>query len=94
MSVLKNISWLILLLLSACQSAPEKSIDSRENKTDILEKRSDLSDCSEPRPEICTMIYRPVCGFDKNDQSKTYSSDCTACSDAEVIGYRKGECLH
>jgi len=94
MKLMRNIPWLILLLLSACQSAPEKQADALEKQTDVSEKRSDLSYCSEPRPQICTMIYRPVCGFDKADQSKTYASDCTACSDSEVVAYRKGECLN
>jgi len=85
MKLMKNIPWLILLLLSACQSTPEK-------RANLPEKRIDLSYCSEPRPQICTMIYKPVCGFDTNDQPKTYASDCTACSDAEVVAYRKGEC--
>jgi len=94
MKLMKNIPWLMLLLLSACQSTPEKHVGALENRTEVPEKRSDLSYCSEPRPQICTMIYKPVCGFDKNDQSKTYASDCTACSDSEVVAYRKGECLN
>jgi len=94
MKLMKNIPWLMLLLLSACQSAPEKQVDVLEKQTELAEKRSDLSYCSEPRPQICTMIYRPVCGFDKAGQSKTYASDCTACSDAEVVAYQKGECLN
>jgi hypothetical protein len=94
MKLMKNILWLMLLLLSACQSVLEKHVDALENRTEVPEKHSNLSYCSELRPQICTMIYKPVCGFDKNDQSKTYASDCTACSDSEVVAYRKGECLN
>jgi len=48
--------------------------------------------CTDPRPQVCTMDYRPVCGERKDGSRKTYSNGCTACSDHEVIGYIEGEC--
>jgi len=39
------------------------------------------------KPEICTMIYDPVCGCD----NKTYSSACTAHGSGVNVQY-KGEC--
>ncbi|MCK5122521.1 MAG: DUF4136 domain-containing protein [Methylococcales bacterium] len=48
--------------------------------------------CSDPRPEICTMDYQPVCGFDLDNNIKTYSNACTACSDKEVVKYIKNKC--
>jgi hypothetical protein len=57
--------------------------------------KDDLTECTEPRPEICTMDYTPVCGRQRvsgEEQWKTYSSACTACSDSTVIGYVKGAC--
>ncbi|MBV1916254.1 MAG: hypothetical protein KUG72_12770 [Pseudomonadales bacterium] len=48
--------------------------------------------CNDPRPQICTMIYQPVCGTLEGGSQKTYASDCTACSDTKVIGYQKNEC--
>jgi len=54
-----------------------------------------LTMCPEPRPEICTMDYTPVCGrqqLDGVEQWKTYSNACTACSDDTVAGYRKDAC--
>ena len=48
--------------------------------------------CSGPRPEICTMDYQPVCGFNLDNSSKTYSNACTACSDKEAVKYIKNKC--
>lgn len=48
--------------------------------------------CPEPRPEMCAMDYRPVCAQLKDDQFKTYSNGCSACSDAKVVGYRQSAC--
>ena len=68
----------ISVLLSACQSTPEKS--------------SQLIDCPSERPEVCTMIYDPVCAVDNTGKSATFSSACTACSHQEHVGYELGEC--
>jgi hypothetical protein len=48
--------------------------------------------CTDPRPELCTMNYLPVCGARIDHTSKTYSNGCSACSDAEVVGYIAGKC--
>ena len=51
--------------------------------------------CTEPRPEVCTMDYTPVCGLRNvagEEEWKTYSNACSACSDPIVSGYRKGTC--
>lgn len=56
---------------------------------------SDITLCTEPRPEICTMDYTPVCGLrnvDGKEEWKTYSNACSACSDATVTGYKKDAC--
>ena len=52
----------------------------------------DLVICTEPRPQICTMDYKPVCGQLQDGSFKTYSNGCGSCSDPEVVGYREGEC--
>ncbi len=49
--------------------------------------------CSEPRPEVCTREYAPVCGYKSDGKSKTYSNGCTSCTEKEIIGYKNGECL-
>ena len=51
--------------------------------------------CTEPRPEVCTMDYTPVCGLRNiagKEEWKTYSNACSACSDPAVTGYRKDAC--
>ncbi len=68
----------IVLLVSGCQSSSAQI----ENKLV----------CKDPRPEICTMNYLPVCGFDSSNSAKTYSNACGACSDKNVDSYIEGEC--
>lgn len=48
--------------------------------------------CTEPRPELCTQDYRPVCAVLKEGGFKTYSNGCNACSDPSVTEYRDGAC--
>ena len=78
MSIRNSVSVVLLVLVTACQSMPERP--------------SDLVDCPKVRPQVCTMIYAPVCAMEENGQFTSYSSDCTACSHKEVIGYQPGVC--
>jgi hypothetical protein len=48
--------------------------------------------CEEPRPQVCTMEYRPVCANLSDGGVKTYASGCTACSDARVVSWVEDEC--
>ncbi len=68
----------MMVLVSACQSAPERP--------------GDLIDCPGARPQVCSMIYEPVCAIDKEGKFTTYSSGCTACSHEDVIGYQQEMC--
>ena len=52
----------------------------------------DLTSCPEPRPEICTMDYTPVCARHTDGSFKTYSNGCTACTNPSVEGYVEGAC--
>ena len=62
-----------------------------------------LIQCTNPRPEMCTMDYRPVCGIRDtgvrcvttpcdSTELMTYGNGCQACGDAAVIGYSEGAC--
>ncbi len=59
--------------------------------------------CTDPRREMCTREYRPVCAdVDTgircikapcpSTEKKTYSNACTACADKKVMGHRPGAC--
>ena len=59
--------------------------------------------CSDPRPQICTREYMPVCATRDtgvrcvttpchSTEEVTYSTGCTACSDPKVSHYRTGKC--
>lgn len=48
---------------------------------------ADVAGVCRPRPEMCTMIYAPVCGCD----GQTYSSACVAASHGVSVAAR-GKC--
>lgn len=47
--------------------------------------------CSEPRPEMCSAHYDPVCGL-QVDVQNTYSNACTACANPAVQAWLAGQC--
>ncbi len=48
--------------------------------------------CEEPRPEVCTREYVPVCAIKRDNSTGLYANACSACSNSEVIGYNEGAC--
>ena len=48
--------------------------------------------CKDPRPQVCTMDYRPVCANMEGGSLKTYANGCGACSVGRVIGWVEGAC--
>jgi len=78
--MIKNVGFFFLLIsVNACQSTGVKS--------------DNQASCLEPRPDMCTMDYQPVCGFNVDNGSKTFSNGCAACSDRSVVKYINNECL-
>ena len=53
---------------------------------------SSWSRCTDPRPQICTREYDPVCARRSDGSWHTLSTGCTACSDEEVEGFRREAC--
>lgn len=41
--------------------------------------------------EACLALYEPVCGEPVHE---TYSNDCVACKDPEIMYYTEGECTN
>jgi len=54
--------------------------------------------CTDPRPQVCTMDYTPVCATRctttpcETPEVKTYANACTACADPSVSYHQPGEC--
>lgn len=59
--------------------------------------------CEDPRPQICTRDYRPVCATRDNGircvttpcpstETATYGNACDACADPAVYYHQPGEC--
>lgn len=82
----------ITLSLAACTSSPK-----------ISTLKPELTNCSQERPQMCTMDYRPVCATKDtgvrcvttpchSTAQKTYSNACSACADSKVIGYVPDKC--
>ncbi len=57
-----------------------------------LNNTIDLSQCQEPRPQVCTSDYMPVCGQLAAGLHKTYPNGCTACVDPAVSAFRPASC--
>lgn len=96
------IALCLCLFVSACQDDNER--EPAETHTEQPEEiTSNLINCPENRPEVCTQIYQPVCGLIDTGircittpcpsaEYKTLGNACTACSDINVTGYLEGAC--
>lgn len=89
--VLMVVSLAALTTLAACTTQDSPTV-----------KPSPIA-CSDPRPEMCTMEYRPVCATRDtgvrcvttpcpSTDERTYSNACSACADAAVLSYVPDEC--
>ena len=49
--------------------------------------------CFNPRPQVCTMDYTPVCAsLAETAEMATYANACTACADLSVMYHQPGAC--
>lgn len=81
MKNLKFAAISLLLMLGACASGQSNPAAS-----------DSLTVCIDPRPQICTMDYTPVCAELQNGETKTYANACGACADADVVSHRASAC--
>jgi len=90
---------ILSISLLACQS---NSIDS-EPATPIVKTPTNDNICKEPRPEMCTQEYKPVCATRDtgvrcvttpcpSSEQVTKSNACMACADEKVISYHVDAC--
>jgi hypothetical protein len=79
-------AWVItLLLITGCGSTSPQP-------QNVDPTAPPLISCTDPRPEVCTMQYAPVCGELAAGGRREYASACNACSDPAVTGYLIGSC--
>ncbi|WP_020588746.1 hypothetical protein [Desulfobacter curvatus] len=76
-------AFVIVSISSGCVDAAQKK-QSGPNENMVV--------CKEPRHDICTKEYRPVCGHFSDGTVKTFSNPCTACSNKNVVGFTHGPC--
>ena len=69
-----------VLVLTACVNTPTP------------EPEAPGTQCVDPRPQVCTMEYNPVCATLMAGGTKQYSSGCNACADDAVSSYLPGPC--
>lgn len=88
----RSTALLLALLSAGCVAAPA-----------IPATSGGYVACANPRPEICTREYRPVCAqVDTGKRcvtvpcesavSQTRGNACDACGDSKVMGYTPGAC--
>ena len=73
-------AWIVLatILFTGCMSP---------TKTTPL-----TTQCTDPRPQVCTMEYAPVCAVLESGARAEASSACNACADDKITGYVLGPC--
>jgi len=84
---------LCLSLLTSLSLLSIACTTTSDDKNNIDEPGAlDVIICEEPRPQICTREYNPVCATLQNGSTRTGSTGCTSCSDPEVVSYKMGAC--
>jgi hypothetical protein len=96
--------WTLLLplLLAACSQAPVASEGAPPPKDPPADRHGPVM-CKDPRPEMCTALYDPVCATRDtgircitapcpSTEQKTMGNSCSACNDPKVMSYVPGEC--
>lgn len=80
----------LLFALAGCATPMSETPDTTDGQG--AKPNANQTHCEEPRGQVCTLDYTPVCGTDNQGKFKTYSNACTACSNAVVVMHYEGEC--
>jgi len=83
----KYMIMIILALMSVGCVQPDTHT---EQKEPIKEKNRTV--CTDPRPQICTREYAPVCAIQYSGIQQIYATGCVACADHKVRSYVHGAC--
>ena len=107
---MKKLMFSILVLFSAglllsCQSHKQPGTDSVPVSPPVVTVpvSSTQTQCKNPRSQMCTREYRPVCATRDTGvrcvttpcpsaEQVTKSNACTACADEKVFSYVEGAC--
>lgn len=81
---------IVTLLVFPCLTLTGCSVTSDTKKAQNTESK--IITCKEPRPQVCTLHYQPVCATRQSAVEKNYANGCTACADKHVVSYREGVC--
>ena len=82
----------LMLSLLICPCLTLTGCATAHSTETVKNTEAKITVCTEPRPQICTREYLPVCATKKDGAEKTYATGCTACSDKQVVSYREGAC--
>jgi hypothetical protein len=86
------ISRLVVVLLAFLLTVACAAVNNENKKMEYEPGALDIIICEEPRPQVCTREYDPVCAKLQDGSVKTYATGCTSCSDSKVESYTKGAC--
>ena len=87
-----KISRTFILISSALLSVACATLNDENNNMKHEPGALDVILCEEPRSQICTREYDPVCAKLQDGHVKTYATGCTSCADPQVKSYTKGAC--
>lgn len=83
----------LIIIFSVTLLCLSCTVPVNETSATAQKDRHVYTQCTEPRPEICTREYNPVCAtLNTGSEEKTYATGCTACADPAVTKYRQGPC--
>ena len=77
----------MLALISGCQSDVNSDQSRPDSELEVV-----MEMCMDPRPQICTMEFVPVCGVRDGGEKESFPNGCGACSNQGIVGYLPGEC--